>query len=230
MPNRRFVRTAALVVSLAGTLAVVPAAAAVTVTVRVQGPRKTMLPTRKVVLPSGSITRGGAPAGACSAASAQGALAVATHGNWQGSWYSSYSEYFITEILGLPENGKKYYWGLYVDNRFATSGACQEKLTRGASVVFAAVPAKGATEKLLGVNAAPARAGRPYRLRVVAYSAVGKAFPVAGATVKLDGQSVTTTRHGWTSKVTFRAAGVQTVTVSKRHYVGTETTVQVARA
>ena len=75
-------------------------------------------------------------AGKCSATSAQGALNVATHGNWKGKWYSSYHEYFITGILGDNETSKKYYWGLYVNGKLASKGACDIKLKSGDKLLF----------------------------------------------------------------------------------------------
>ena len=68
--------------------------------------------------------------------SAQGALNVATHGNWKGKWYSSYHEYFITGILGDNETSKKYYWGLYVNGKPASKGACEIKLKSGDKLLF----------------------------------------------------------------------------------------------
>jgi Domain of unknown function (DUF4430) len=113
------------------------AAAAPKVTVTVQGKTKTLLATKTVQPASGWITRGGAPSGKCPADSAQGALNVATHGNWKGKWYSSYGgEYFITGILGDTETSKKYYWGLYVNGKAASKGACEVKLKSGDKLLF----------------------------------------------------------------------------------------------
>jgi len=221
---------AALACAAVVALALAPAALATTVTVQVQGRTKTLLPAKTVSLKGGSITRGGATPGACPDTSAQGALAQATHGNWQGSWYASYHEYYITGILGLAETGKKYYWGLYVNHRFASAGACDEKLKPGASVVFAVVSSKGATEELLGINAPKARAGFPTTVQVVAYSPKGKPHPLAGATVSVDGKRVVTGKSGWTPGITFPGAGTQTITVTKAHYVGTEAAIDVGAA
>jgi hypothetical protein len=219
---------AALAWPIAAVLALAPAALATTVTVRVQARTTTLLPTTEVHLKTGSITRGGAPAGDCPAESAQGALAQATHGDWQGSWYSSYHEYYITGIRGLKDAGKHYYWALYVNNRFAKAGACDEALKAGASVVFAVVPTKGSTEQLLGLVTPAARVGSAYSVRVLAYSANGKPQPLAGATVSIDGRNLATGNSGWTPAITFPAAGEKTVTVAKSHYVGTEATIDVA--
>jgi Domain of unknown function (DUF4430) len=112
------------------------AATAPTVTVSVQGKTKTLLPVTTVHTKLGSITRGGVAAGKCPATSAQGALNVATHGNWKGTWYASYHEYFITGILGDNETSKKYYWSLVVNGKASSKGACDVKLKNGDKVLF----------------------------------------------------------------------------------------------
>ena len=111
-------------------------AAAPKVTITIQGRTRTLLAAKTVQPKSGWITRGGAPTGKCPADSAQGALNVATHGDWKGKWYASYHEYLITGILGDNETGKKYYWGLYVNGKSSSKGACDVKLRTGEKVVF----------------------------------------------------------------------------------------------
>jgi len=106
------------------------------VTITIQGKNKTLLATETVQGRSGWITRGGAPSGKCSADSVQGALNVATHGQWQGKWYASYKEYFITGILGDKETTKKYFWGLYVNGKSASKGACDIPLKSGQKLLF----------------------------------------------------------------------------------------------
>ena len=112
------------------------AMAAPKVTITVQGRTKTLLTTKTVQPKAGWITRGGAPTGKCSDDSAQGALNVATHGNWKGKWYSSYHEYFITGILGDNETSKKYYWSLYVNGKSSSKGACDVTLKTGMKLLF----------------------------------------------------------------------------------------------
>jgi hypothetical protein len=113
------------------------AAAGTKVSITIQGRTKTLLKTETVTAPaSGSITRGGAPAGKCPADTAQGALNVATHGDWKGTWYSSYHEYYITGILGDTETTKKYYWGFYVNGKSSSKGACDVTLKAGDKLLF----------------------------------------------------------------------------------------------
>lgn len=131
--------TALALVSAQAATAAAPrasATAAPKVTVTVKGRTKTLLATRTVQTATGWITRGGAPRGKCPADSAQGALNVATRGSWKGTWSSSYDEYYITGILGDTESGKKYYWGIYVNGKAASKGACEIKLKSGDKLLF----------------------------------------------------------------------------------------------
>jgi hypothetical protein len=112
------------------------AAAALKVSITIQGRTKTLLKTETVTAPTGSVTRGGVAAGKCPGSSAQGVLNVATLGNWKGKWYASYNEYYLTAILGDTETSKKYYWGLYVNGKSASKGACDVKLKAGDKLLF----------------------------------------------------------------------------------------------
>jgi Domain of unknown function (DUF4430) len=138
MSKQHRMKTGATALVLAALVApsIASAATAPSVTVQIVGKTKTLLATKTVQTSAGSITRGGVAAGKCSSTSAQGALNVATHGNWKGSWSSSYHEYFITGILGDNETGKKYYWGLYVNGKAASKGACDVKLKNGDKLLF----------------------------------------------------------------------------------------------
>jgi hypothetical protein len=131
-------KTGAIALGMAALVApsIASAATAPSVTVQIVGKTKTLLATKTVQTSAGSITRGGVAAGKCSATSAQGALNVATHGNWKGTWSSTYHEYFVTGILGDNETSKKYYWGLYVNGKAASKGACDVKLKNGDKVLF----------------------------------------------------------------------------------------------
>jgi hypothetical protein len=139
MSKHHVFKAGAIALATAG-IAIAPsvasAAAAPAVTVSIQGRTKTLLPATKVQTKAGSITRGGVAAGKCPATSAQGALNVATHGNWKGTWYASYREYFITGILGDSETSKKYYWSLVVNGKSSSKGACDVKLKNGDKVLF----------------------------------------------------------------------------------------------
>jgi hypothetical protein len=126
----------ALATAQVAAAAVPHAVAGPKVSITIQGKTKTLLATETVQGRSGSITRGGAPTGKCPADTAQGALNVATHGKWKGKWDSSYSEYYITGILGDTETTKKYYWGIYVNGKPSSKGACEIKLKSGEKLLF----------------------------------------------------------------------------------------------
>jgi hypothetical protein len=168
-------------------------------TVRVEGSTRTLLPPTIVQTHTGSITQGGAPAGACPATSAAGALDVATHHGWSGTFFSSFNDYEIKTILGDTESGTKSYWGIWVNNAYATTGACEIKLKRGDQLLFA-VDSVAHHEHPLGLTAAPrAKAGRPFNVKVVSYSDAGVAKPLAGAQVSGAGVNGVTNRHGMLS-------------------------------
>ncbi len=191
---------AALTLALAG-----PAFAAPSVSVRVEGLTKTLLETKTVTAPStGSITKGGTPAGTCPDDTAAGALDVATHHDWGGT-YSSGLGIEVNSILGTAYSySHGSYWAFYVNNRYASSGVCDTALAPGESLLFAAVPAKGKTPVPLVIRAPKtATAGRPFTVRAVDYPGKGSATkPVSG--VSFAGTSTKT-----------NAKGVATLTVSK---------------
>jgi hypothetical protein len=91
----------------------VPAVAAggAKVTVRVEGLSRTLLAPTTVKTHTGSITTGGTPRGACPATSAAGALDVATHHRWGGTYNQTYRDLELTSILGETHTfTSPYYW------------------------------------------------------------------------------------------------------------------------
>jgi hypothetical protein len=174
-----------------------PAISSPSVTVRVEGLDRTLLTPTAVQTHAGSITRFHAPAGACSASSAAGALDAATHHKWGGTWSSSVGDYEITSILGERHSfTSKYYWSIWIDNRLATAGACGIKLHRGDQLLFAVEPIK-TTEDPIAIQApATAAVGHMFNVTVVSYSQKGKATPLAGATVSVAGHSGLTNSQG----------------------------------
>jgi hypothetical protein len=182
-------------------LAVTPAASALAakVTVRVEGKTHTLLAPTVVTTGSGSVTKFGAPSGKCSASSAAGALDLATHHKWAGKWYSSFGDYFLTGVLGESyATSKTYSWGIWINNRSASTGACGIKLHAGDQLLFAAEPTK--IQDPIGVIApAQVRKGHKLTVKVVAYSAAGKATPLGGALVSVNGHSGKTDKRGQVS-------------------------------
>jgi hypothetical protein len=230
MTYRRFLRAAAVPAAALGLAAAAAgsAAAATSVSVRVEG-AKTLVATTVTPPSSGSITKGGTPAGACKADSAAGALDLATKHNWGGS-YSSGLGIEVNTILGTTYSyAKGAYWGFYVDNHFASKGVCDTALKPGEQLLFARVPAKGKTPLPLVIKApATAKVGTPFTVKAYEYPGKGNATkPVAGVTFAgLKGTTnakgvatLTATRAGKLSLVGSGAnvirSAAATVTVSK---------------
>jgi hypothetical protein len=109
---------ATLMLALGGT-AVAHSSAGTTVTVRVEGLSKELLPPTSVKVPtSGWITKGGTPTGKCPAASAAGALNVATKGHWGATYSSSLGQAEIVSILGESHPfTSNDYWDFVVNNK-----------------------------------------------------------------------------------------------------------------
>jgi hypothetical protein len=169
------------------------AAGGPTVTVRVEGKTRTLLAPTTVTTHAGFITKGG---GVCSKTSAAGALNAATHGNWTGKFYSSFKDYLINSILGETQSGKKYFWGFYKNNRFASLGVCQTTLHQGDQLLLAVVPVSG-TEYPIAIKApSSAKVGRKVKATVVWFNAKGKSNPLAGATLSVAGRTGKTNSHG----------------------------------
>jgi hypothetical protein len=184
------------------------------VMIRIEGAKRTLLPSTTVHAPVvGWITKDGAPKGKCPADSAAGALSVATHGAWSGSWSRKYDDYLITKILGETESGAKAYWEILVNNVAASTGACEIKLHSGERLLFAAVPLTGTGYPLVIKAPRTATAGRPLKVTVDYINGSGAAVPLAGATVTTSGggakatnaKGIATLRPMHSGKLTLRA-------------------------
>ncbi len=193
------------------------AAAGTKVTVRVEGLHRTLLSSKSVKTHGGWITKDGTPKGACPATSATGALDVATHHRWGGTYTSEGLE--ILTILGErhPFNPPKDFWEVFVNERPASVGACEQKLRRGERLLFAAVP-DSTVEYAVAIRAPrTAAAGHPFAVKVVWWGASGKAKPLAGARVTAAGTTSTTNSQG-TVELT-AAAGTLVIHASKKDYI-----------
>jgi hypothetical protein len=207
--------TAALVVA-PGAVAL---AAGTTVSVRVEGKSRTLLPATVVRTHAGSITKGGTPVGVCPATTAAGALDVATRHHWNGS-YSSSLGLSVTQILGEshPFNPPRYYWSVWVDNKFAPAGVCGLKLHRGEQLLFAAVPDAGTEYPIVTSGPKRATKGRPFTVKVLYYNAKGAKKPLAGARVRAAGLSATSNQRGVVS-ITAQRTGKLTYSATKAGYI-----------
>jgi len=186
---------AAAPIAVAAAAGTASSAAGTTVSVRVEGVRHALLTPTTVHTHSGSITKGAAPAGSCPATDAAGALDVATHHRWNGT-YSSGLGIEVTQILGETDKYSKHghYWEIFVDNKAASAGICGLTLHAGEQILFAAVPATGTVYPLTLSGPSKVTAGKAFTLRVSAYNAKGVAKPVAG--VHVSGASHASNAHG----------------------------------
>jgi hypothetical protein len=212
--------TAALVLSPAVALA----AGSTSVSVRIEGTSRTLLPAKTISTHTGSITKGGAPAGACPATTAAGALDVATHHNWNGS-YGTYG-LSVTSVLGETHLfTSPDYWSIFVNDHYASAGICDLKLKRGEQILFAVVPDKGATPYPIVLSApAHATAGHSFTVKATYFGAKGGAKPLAGVVVKDGGK---TNAQGVTT-VTATKKGRLSLTASRTGYIRDEATVAVS--
>ncbi len=194
-------------------------AAGTSVSVRVEGKARTLLPQTVVRTHSGSITKGGTPAGACSATGAAGALDVATHHGWSGT-YSSGLGIEVTKILGETDIYSRTgsYWGIWVDNRFAQFGICDLKLHAGEQLLFAPVPAKGTVFPTAIKAPKQASTQHPFKLEVVYYTSAGKARPLAGAQLRHGRFTALTDKRGF-AHVGISSAGKFKFTATKKGYI-----------
>ncbi len=189
------------------------------VSVRVEGLSRTLLPARTVHPPaSGSITKGGTPAGTCPADTAAGALDAATRHRWGGT-YSSGLGIEVSNILGATYSfSRGSYWGFYVNDRFASKGICDTPLHTGDQYLFAAVPAKGRTPLPLVVTAPrKVTVGTAFDVRTFVYTGKGNATrPVGGA--RFSGVTGTTNAKG-VAMVTPHRTGRVSLVASRTGYV-----------
>ena len=193
------------------------AAGGTSVTVRVEGLKRTLLAPTVVHTKTGWITKAGTPRGQCPATSATGALDVATHHRWNGNYGSV--GLAITSILGETHTfTSPYYWSVWVDGKFAQSGACQLKLHRGEQVLFAAVSDTFNGYPLVIVTPRTASTGKAFTVKVDYVGKTGKLVPLAGATVSVAGHSGKTDSHG-TVPLTAHHAGLYTLKADKPGYI-----------
>ena len=192
--------------------------AAPSVSVRVEGLTRTLLPARTVRAPSsGSITKGGTPSGSCSSSTAAGALDVATRHNWNGT-YSSGLGIDVSSILGQTLSyAHGYYWSIWVDNRYASAGVCGLKLHGGEQLLFAPYPAKGKVFPIVISAPKKATAGRSFRIRAYYFPGAGtQTKPIAG--VSFAGERGKTNARG-VATVTATRTGKLKLTGSRTGYI-----------
>ncbi len=199
------------------------AGAPATVTVRVLAPTgsgsyETLTPITQVTTTTVEVTKDG---GSCSGTSAGGALELATKGDWEGKWDSSFGDYEVIAIDGhaFPFEGPPPYWSFWLNDREAPVGICEAELEPGDQVLFVprcyppeTGPAEPACEPTGLAITAPATAevGQPVAIAVDRYNAEGKRSPAAEVDVSGWGGSTMTNVEG---KATIVFPGDETYTL-----------------
>jgi hypothetical protein len=195
------------------------------VTIRIEGLHKTLLLPTVVRAHGGFVTRPGAPPKGCSAKTAQGALDVATHGKWTGTWSASLHEYFITSILGEKPK-RSDFWEIFVGNKSAIVGACDLKLHPGEQLLFADTSGTPNPSGLLAPHSAVK--GKSFKAKVVGYTASGKAVPLSGVRVTGNGIKAAKTDSRGIATITDGHAGVLVLRTAPSKYLRSEAIVHVA--
>ncbi len=214
-------------VGAAAALALAPAALAkTTVSVRVEGSTKTLQAAKTVTVPSsGSITKGGTPAGTCPARSAAGAFDRAVHGRWTAKFYPGVNGgIFITSIFSVKPKSVNDYWTVFADNRSSNVGICSIKPHRGEKFLFAITD--GSEFPLVIKAPAQARLGGSFTANVSYYKTnqnTGKTTHVNAGGIHLTGRGVdVVTNSRGNAKVAVTRTGKLTLKADGKGYVRAE--------
>jgi hypothetical protein len=228
MKHRQFLALGGIAAAavLAGTAPALGARSGVTV--RVEGVKHTLLPATVAHPESGSITKGGTPKGLCPGSSAAGYFDSATHHRWNGT-YSSGLGVEVTQVLGETHtfSAKGFYWGIWLNDKFASTGLCDLKLKPGDQLLLAPAPGSGTTYPIILTAPAKAKAGQSFPVKTSYFkSSKGKAKALKG--VKVTDAGVPTSARG-TATVTVTKPGKVTLVATLKGYIRAEATVTVTR-
>jgi hypothetical protein len=198
------------------------------VSVRVEGLKKTRLLATSVRGRRGWITKGGAPKGQCSGQSAAGALDVATRGNWTGAWSAKYQALSITGILGERHSfSSPYYWSIWVNNKYASSGACGIALKKGEQLLFAVEPDSAMWYPTVLSAPHSTTKSHSFTVKLMGFTGSGKK-PLAGVTITGNGIASAKTNHSGVATITDSHSGALVLRASPKGHIRTEATVHVA--
>ena len=228
MKHRQFAALGGVAAAVILTSAVPALGAGAPVTVRVEGAKRTLLPATAAHAESGSVTRAGATPGACPGKDAIGYFDSATHHRWSGSFSSSFGV-AVTKVLGEnhPFSSKGFFWGLWVNDKFAPAGLCSLKLKPGDELLVAPAPEKGSVFPIVLKAPATAKVGRPFIVKASYFKTTkGPAKALAGVKVT-DGVKATDS-HG-TTTVTASKPGKLTIVATAKGFIRNEATVTVSK-
>jgi hypothetical protein len=230
MKHRQFAILGGAVAALALGLSAPALGAGSGVTVRVEGLKRTLLPATVAHAESGSVTRAGAPSGSCPGSAAIGYFDSATHHKWGGS-YSSGLGVEVTSVLGETHkfSAKGFYWGLWLNNKFASAGLCDLKLKPGDQLLLAPAPGSGSVSPIMLSAPRSATVGTPFTVKASYFKTLkhGTKLTVLQGAKVTDGAAVTA-KDG-TASVTATKAGKLTVVATEKGFVRAEATVTVSK-
>jgi hypothetical protein len=198
------------------------------ITVRVEGAKRTLLPVTVARAESGSVTKAGAPSGSCPGSDAIGYFDSATHHKWSGS-YSSGLGVEITTVLGETHtfSAKGFYWGIWVNDKFASAGLCDLKLKPGDQLLVAPAPGSGTAYPIVLTAPATAKVGQAFPVRTAYFKAAkGKAKALPG--VKVTHAGALTDKNG-DATVTVTKTGKVTLVATLKGDIRAEATVNVTK-
>ena len=182
------------------------------VIVRVEGATHTLAGPVAVSTPEQPVSPIGNSEHSCAGDTALGALAVATGGQWSGSWFEGFG-YSIESVLGESHAfGSGEFWEVWFDHSESESGLCEiAEPAAGSEVLLFPCPESGTCPSPLGISAPQsANVGEAVPVHVVSYSRSGTATPVSGASIAGAGAPATTGPEGGTT-VTFSSTGEATL-------------------
>jgi hypothetical protein len=204
------ISVAALAAASAASAAVAPPS----VSVRIEGSGTTLLPQTPVQTEATKMLRGHV----CPGSTAAGALTLATHSQWTGTYFKSFGDFEVTNILGETPAGSSDFWTLWINGRSSSTGACSTKLRSGDHELWfdCLGTATGAcsNDPLALRVPAEVRRGHKVTVRVTQLDAGGHGTPVAGAAVNGGGVAAVTNAKG-KATITTRAVGEISVQATK---------------
>jgi hypothetical protein len=56
--------------------------------------------------------------------------------SWDGTWYPSFDDYFVTRVAGESQTATQF-WGLLVNGQYTLVGGCQQRVHNGDEVLWA---------------------------------------------------------------------------------------------
>ena len=174
-----------------------------------------------------SASSDGTPAGACLGKSGAGYFDNATHHRWNGS-YSNGLGIAVTNILGESHTfTTPDYWGIWLNNRSASTGLCGLRLKPGDQLLLAPAPEKGTVFPIILTAPAHAKVGAPFAVTASYFkSSKGAATPLAHA--KITRAGAPTDQHG-AATVTAARPGKLILVASLKGYIRAEATVTVSK-